>query len=372
MTAAPITYTPLDADVVAAQQGDIVAFERLVLATQNTVTSLALAIVKDVSASEDVAQNVFIQVWRDLKTLKSTSSFLPWLRQITRNLAKNFLRDNKVSRQDGSEAGQTALEQAADNRSPERITQLVQAQTVLIECIESLPFEHREIVLLYYREQQDSQQVARLLDLSPENVRKVLSRVRQQLKAEVLAKYGQAIAYSAPTVALTGLVVSTIASGPVAAATFAQSFTTATLGAQVSWLAKLATLFSGALIGTFAAILAVFWSSHRVSSNLDDSQSRQQVIKRRNLMIAWLVISGLALTFSYQFTGGWLGPVIVYSLFGLGFGLSVIDMHRLLKRMQSNCAPQKSSPLLGYGALVIGLCVGGFSLYAGLLSSGRL
>lgn len=47
-------------DVIAAQSGDIKAFERLINASKNTVSAIALGIVKDMDASEDVAQKVFI------------------------------------------------------------------------------------------------------------------------------------------------------------------------------------------------------------------------------------------------------------------------------------------------------------------------
>ncbi|MEJ2417221.1 MAG: RNA polymerase sigma factor [Exilibacterium sp.] len=85
-------------DVIAAQQGDSDALSRLIEKTRNTVASIALAIVKDIDSSEEVAQQVFIAVWQQLSTLKSNNSFLPWIRQTTRYKAYNFLRDNKVSK----------------------------------------------------------------------------------------------------------------------------------------------------------------------------------------------------------------------------------------------------------------------------------
>ena len=76
----------------AAARGDTDAYGRIVAACQNPVTAIALAIVRDVPASQDIAQDAFISAWRHLQRLQNPSSFLPWLRQITRNLARDHLR----------------------------------------------------------------------------------------------------------------------------------------------------------------------------------------------------------------------------------------------------------------------------------------
>src|SRR5215472_13511494 len=78
--------------VVAAAQGDAEAYGELVSETSSLVSSITLAIVRDLETSRDVAQDVFLAVWRDLKTLRNPASFLPWLRQTTRNQANASLR----------------------------------------------------------------------------------------------------------------------------------------------------------------------------------------------------------------------------------------------------------------------------------------
>src|SRR4051794_5851125 len=82
----------LELHVRAAAQGDAEAFARLVDASRTLVCSIALAILRDVEASQDVAQDVFLAAWRDLGKLRNPASFLPWLRQMTRNRAHHVLR----------------------------------------------------------------------------------------------------------------------------------------------------------------------------------------------------------------------------------------------------------------------------------------
>ena len=58
------------ADIILAQQGDQQAYERIICRSQNLVSTIALAIVKDVDDSEEIAQQVFVSVWQNLKQLK--------------------------------------------------------------------------------------------------------------------------------------------------------------------------------------------------------------------------------------------------------------------------------------------------------------
>lgn len=53
-------------DVLAAQQGDMAAYQRLISRSRQMVSSIALAIVKDLDRSEDIAQQVFIHVWQQI------------------------------------------------------------------------------------------------------------------------------------------------------------------------------------------------------------------------------------------------------------------------------------------------------------------
>src|SRR6478735_3689408 len=82
----------LERFVVAAAGGDQEAFSRLVTATSGVVSSISLAILRDFELSRDVSQDVFLTAWRDLRKLRNPASFLPWLRQLTRNRAHHVLR----------------------------------------------------------------------------------------------------------------------------------------------------------------------------------------------------------------------------------------------------------------------------------------
>ncbi|MEN5185328.1 MULTISPECIES: sigma-70 family RNA polymerase sigma factor [Stenotrophomonas] len=207
--AASIDQT-LERELPAAASGCQHAYGRIVLACQNTVTAIALAITRDRQASEDIAQEAFVKGWQQLHQLRSSTSFLPWLRQITRNLARDWLRAQR-GRPLSGEAAEVALGMAADP-SPSTADRLqrVEEEIAAEDIISALPADSREVLLLYYREGQRSQQVADLLGLSDAAVRKRLSRARALVRDGLLQRFGEFARSSAPSAAFATAVVSMV------------------------------------------------------------------------------------------------------------------------------------------------------------------
>ena len=209
----------LQRELPAARGGCTQSYGRIVLACQNTVTAIALAITRDVQASEDIAQEAFIKAWQQLNRLNNMASFLPWLRQITRNLARDWLRANR-NRPLSGEAAEIVIGMTADP-APGAVEAMARVEEELAaeEIISALPEDSREILLLFYREGQSSQQVAALLGLSDAAVRKRLSRARATVRVEMLKRFGEFARGSAPSAAFTMLVVGSLAGTmPVASA----------------------------------------------------------------------------------------------------------------------------------------------------------
>ena len=237
-------------DLPAARNGDQHAYGRIVAACQNTVTAVALAITRDVAASEDIAQEAFINAWRHLERLNSADSFLPWLRQIARNLARDHLRRYRDQPLDGPNA-ELALAVAADP-GPQPMQQILEdeRESAAAELIASLPEDSRETLLLFYREGQSSQQVATLLGITDAAVRKRLSRARQLIRDDLMQRFGEFASSTAPSAAFTAAVITTlgIASKPAAAAG-ATASGTATVGGSLAGKGLAAVIGMGGMIG---------------------------------------------------------------------------------------------------------------------------
>ncbi|MBP9534724.1 MAG: sigma-70 family RNA polymerase sigma factor, partial [Pseudoxanthomonas sp.] len=211
----------LRTELPAARRGSHEAYGRIVRACQNTVTAIALAITGDVQASEDIAQEAFLSAWQQLDRLRNSASFLPWLRQITRNLARDWLRA-QAQRPLSGEAAEIAIGMAADP-SPEPADRLLrgEAEAAAEDIISALPEDSREVLLLFYREGQSSRQVAALLGLSDEAVRKRLSRARASVREDLLQRFGGLARSTAPSAAFALAVAGALATAAPASATAA-------------------------------------------------------------------------------------------------------------------------------------------------------
>ena len=357
-------------DISAAQQGDMQAFGRLVSNCQRSVSSIALAIVKDLDASEDITQQVFIHVWQQLNTLQNPASFLPWVRQITRYRAFNYLRDNKVADRVGGEEADDLLQQFSSGTELSEQLARVQQNQIMAAFIDQLPEDSREIVLLYYREEQNSQQAAVLLEISEANVRKKLQRVREALKDQLLARYGKLILTTAPGLGLTTAICSalTAISPPLAAATTTSAVSTS------GGLSKLAALLGGAMIGALAGVVGVIAGMHQPIKRASSATQKQQLISLRNKAIVWVIACGLLLTASYELTQGAIAPILAFAVFVSGLVMLNIKVWQLLSaqfKQQGQKVYYKNlfwcifGSVAGYGGGIAGMLIG-------LSNSGRL
>tara|TARA_R110002167_G_scaffold108866_1_gene277860 strand:- start:13803 stop:14960 length:1158 start_codon:yes stop_codon:yes gene_type:complete len=365
-------------DVELAQGGDQQAFGRLINQTRNLVSSIALSIVKDLDNSEDVAQQVYIGAWQNMSELKNTSSFLPWLRQMTRYKALNFLRDNKTRQKVAGEEADLILSQFCDPKLDiDCSMHREQSNVILQHFISQLPQESREIVLLYYREEQSSKQVARLLEQSETNIRKKLSRVRQLLHQQILVKHGRLLLSTAPALGFSSLIVGAITtSSPVAAA----AMSSVAASGKSSLLHKLSILLGGSIFGTLLGVLAMRISTSFLLKKVSNEEVKSKIYHYRKTTTIWLIFSGLLLLASYELTSGWWAPVSAYLLFAIGLFYQITKLRRTVSnelcQAEFKAAKQKNMRLrldiCFWCGLVLGFGGGFAGMIIGLINSGRL
>ncbi len=361
-------------DVLMAMEGDNNAFTRLIQATRNTISSIALAIVKDLDASEEVAQQVYIQCWQKLNTLKSPSSFLPWLRQSTRYAAFNYLRDNCIDdRVGGDEAEQLFSQFCLDDGDSETVLSRSQQAQILARVIDDLPEETREIVLLYYREEQSSAQVAELLSISDASVRQQLSRARQTLKGRLLDKSGALILSTAPTLTISGILA---ASAGISAPAQAATATSASSSSVVKggFAGALQWIFSGAMLATFAGLIAVYLSAEMPLRRMRNEGRKAALRKERKRTMTGIAMTGILLTAAYELTQGWVFPAIAYELMMIVIFIQTRKTQIIIaadEKERGKKAPSIFGSCPGTFWLLTGITLGHIGLITGLYNSGR-
>ena len=359
----------IEKDVRLAMTGDTSAFTRLIEATRNTISSIALAVVKDLDASEEVTQQVYIQCWQKLGTLKNPASFLPWVRQVTRYTAFNDLRDNKVSSRADSEEADKLFEQFCnDSDEPVQAFSRDQQALVLSKVVDELPEEAREVVLLYYREEQSGAQVARLLNISDDAVRQQLHRARLSLREKLMEKYGSLFLSTAPALTISSAVLFGAGfSTPAHAAT--GSVAKGGFWGAVKWL------FSGAMMAAAAGALTVYMSASIPLRYMQHEERKAALKKERNRTVVATLIAGALWTAAYEFTTGWAGPVLMYQVMMGIIIVQTIKMQNMILADQQSAGQTRHRSVglfCGRFGLYAGLLMGNAAMFYGLYQSGRL
>lgn len=370
-------------DVLAAQQGDMAAYQRLISRSRQMVSSIALAIVKDLDRSEDIAQQVFIHVWQQLPHLREASSFLPWLRQITRYQAFHGLRDQKARRELNSDDAETVLAEFIDpDANPELWHGRAEQSQLLQQFLDALPAESREMLLLFYREEQSSSQVAALLGISEANVRKKLQRVRESLKEQWLSRYGQLILSTAPGLGFSAALTTALATAsPPATAMAADQLVQTVAPGTASGPLKLLALLGGAAIGALLAIAAVFYGMKPAIDRADSAEIATALRQLRRRTMAWMALFGLCWVAAYELTTSAWGPISCMTMLTLLLLSTQVQLSRLLAPQQAReraadpakaAAAQRRLRIGGAIGLVVGVSAGWAGMIAGLISAGRL
>ncbi|MBY0493752.1 MAG: RNA polymerase sigma factor [Cyanobacteria bacterium] len=319
------TYVP------AAARGDRDAFEVVVDETRSLVSSIALAIVRDADLSRDVAQDVYLAAWRDLSQLRDHSSFLPWLRQLTRNRAYHVLRSKRRrARHLDDRDVDTLVGTTADPRPHAGDVMLADEERRLLAAVlDELPDEAREVVTLYYREGQSTAHVAALLGLSEANVRQRLARARVTLRRGLLDRYGVAAAKSAPDARFTAAVlVAVTAAAPSAAS--AATMTAVSSGAP--WLAKVLAAGAGALLGAAGGIAGILISSRQLKKKARSIEELDAIKRFEFYSIFLVVFAAVMFPLSWAATRMPISQAIVFLGFITGLaGLHAFWLPRILR-----------------------------------------
>ena len=185
--------------MLLVQRGDANAFEELVLRYQNRLLGVLEHLVGRKDLAEDLAQEVFLRVYRARASYQPHAKFSTWLFTIANNLASNARRSLARRRevhidQRGSEGftgdplAQLAL--AASGLMPNRQLDNVEACSMVQQAIQGLNDRQRMAVLLAKFEDMSYAEIAEVMQLSPQAVKSLISRARGSLR-ETLAVYVQ-------------------------------------------------------------------------------------------------------------------------------------------------------------------------------------
>ena len=195
-------YELLDPDVrlmLQVRDDDAAAFEELVMRYQNRVVAILAHLTRRHEQAEDLAQEVFLRVYRARKRYTPDAKFSTWLFTIANNIALNAKRSSARRREvtlgasAGDDDGPSALDQMALEASglmPARQLDKAERAQMVRLAIAALPERQRVALLLSKFENMSYVDIAATMDMSVQATKSLLSRARENLRV-ILEPYMQ-------------------------------------------------------------------------------------------------------------------------------------------------------------------------------------
>lgn len=190
----------LDPDVrlmLEVRDDNAAAFEELVARYQGRLLTVLKHLVGSREQAEDLAQEVFLRVYRARKSYEPGAKFSTWLYAIANNVAANALRtqsrhpETTLQTRDSGPMGARPFDkmlQASSGQMPARQIDKAEMREIVRMAIESLGERQRMAVLLSKFEGMGYAEIAQVMEMSPQAIKSLLSRARENLR-EVLQPY---------------------------------------------------------------------------------------------------------------------------------------------------------------------------------------
>ncbi len=188
---APDADAPL---IERIKNGDVKAFEMLVVKYQRRIERLIGRMVRDVDLVPDIAQETFIRAYRAIPQFRGESAFYTWLYRIAVNTAKKTLGELKrdplvtesarASRDDDDETSRTENE-LTDGETPEAILASKEIAAAVNAAIEALSEELRQAITLREIEGLSYEEIAEMMNCPIGTVRSRIFRARESIAARL-------------------------------------------------------------------------------------------------------------------------------------------------------------------------------------------
>jgi len=175
------------------KQGDSVAFEELVDKYKQPLVNLLYRILRDATEAEDLAQNVFVQVYKFADRYRVEAKFSTWLFTIARNLSLNEIRrrsrhpaeslDAVVDPSDESSAPRQ-FEDRRNVSAPDRLVQ-DELSAKVEEALAGLPENQRTAILLFKEKEMSYEEISKIMGVSLSATKSLIHRGRETLKEKL-------------------------------------------------------------------------------------------------------------------------------------------------------------------------------------------
>lgn len=180
----------LDAELMLrVKEGDGASFGVLLNKHRASVVRFLYRMVQNHAVAEELAQEVFLRMYRSRGTYEPTAKFTTWLFRIATHLALNSLRDGKNEKAQerlDDDSGDLPVRQVSDSRPTIEARMVYEARLDEVRrAIAALPEKQRAAVLMHKYEEMEYSQIAKVLNCSESAIKSLLFRAYETLRARL-------------------------------------------------------------------------------------------------------------------------------------------------------------------------------------------
>ncbi len=237
--------------------GNTAAFEIIVHKYKSLVCAITYSAVGQVEKSEELAQQTFVNAWKNLKQLNDFNKFKAWLLSITRNVIRDSFK--KQNRDIVSQAKSIDSLKEVEAKTPEPLNVIIsrEQQEIIRDSLQQIPEIYREPLVLFYRQQQSIREVAGSLEITEGIARTRLSRGRKMLREHLAEMVESGISQTAPKKAFTTAVIASVAGIAIKGSGVAAAADIATASSTTGTAASVAAVMSGTAVKVITAVAVI-------------------------------------------------------------------------------------------------------------------
>jgi len=175
--------------ISALRSGDTRAFENLLDQFQDKVYRSCLSYLPNAQEAEDIAQEVFVEVYQSIHKFEAKSSLSTWIYRITTNKCLEHLRKKKAKKRfgflqsiSGGEIEEDKRAYLSDYNHPGAKLEAKEKLALLQKAVESLPDSQRVVITLFYFEQKSQKEIGEITGRSVSSVESLLFRAKKKLE----------------------------------------------------------------------------------------------------------------------------------------------------------------------------------------------
>ncbi len=173
-----------------ARAGDKDAFGVLYNNTYNQVFYTVKSMIKDDDAVCDILQDSYVKAFLHMDSFKGDDKFLPWIKQIAANTARDWLKKKKPMlftdlNDDDDVAFEEQIEDEREENIPEKLIEQKETIRIVREIVDSLPDDQRAVIGMYYYENKSVNDIASAMGASQSAIKSRLKYGRDKIKAKV-------------------------------------------------------------------------------------------------------------------------------------------------------------------------------------------